>query len=186
MARKKDKSDEQTELDLSAPAPEKAVESTEAAPSEDEGETLEWVCHPLKRRPLVSVAVTLFVVVVGVLVYLGTASNAFTVLALVVLLASLAKFYFPTRYRLTESGFHVMTTTQKLFREWEMFRTFHPDKNGVLLSPFTRRTRLENFRGYYMMFESNREEVLDFVRRYVKIERAATAGEAQAIEGESK
>ena len=168
MAKKSDRATRQTELDLDPKAP---VETGAVEEPVDEGETLAWVCHPVKRRPAVSVAVTVFLVIAAVLVYWSTSSNLLTVLALVVLLASLAKFYFPTRYKLTEKGFHVTTTTQKLFREWSMFRTYHPDRNGVLLSPFTRRTRLENFRGYYMMFEGNAPEVMDFVKRHVHIER---------------
>ncbi|MDD3731279.1 MAG: hypothetical protein PHU88_02770 [candidate division Zixibacteria bacterium] len=129
-----------------------------------EGQVLSWRCHPVKRRPWVSLAVTLFVLLISFLVFYATGSRAFTVLALVILMASLAKFYFPTEYRLSDKNIKIKTTTQTLVKDWAMYRSFYPDKNGILLSPFARPSRLENFRGLYIMFENNRDEVTAFVK----------------------
>ena len=52
---------------------------------------------------------------------------------------------------------------------WSDFRSFYADRNGVLLSPFARPSRLENFRGVYVRFgRSNRDEIRDFIRRKVR------------------
>jgi hypothetical protein len=179
MSEDETKQTEQTELPLSAQQPE-----AKAQPAEGEGQVMAWTCHPVRRRPLVSLLVTLFVILIGMVVYLATSSNIFTVLALVILYASLAKFYFPTRYRFTEKGFEVKTTTQKLFKPWSMFRSFYPDKNGVLLSPFTRPTRLENFRGVYIMFADNRDSVIEYVSQHVgaKKSKAADSGAGDKAE----
>ena len=134
---------------------------------EDEGAVLNWRCHPVRRRPVVSMAVTAFIVLVGLLVYFATDSRGFTVLALVILFASLAKFYFPTEYRLSDKNIKVKTTTQTLVKEWSMYRSYYADKNGILLSPFARPSRLENFRGLYIMFEKNRDEVTAFVKERI-------------------
>lgn len=144
----------------------------ENAPGEpqDEGEVLEWTCHPVKRKPLVSAAVTVFIVVVGITIYSMTDSNLFTVLGLVILLMSLAKFYFPTKFKLSDRGITIKTTTQSVFKEWKIYRSCYPDKKGILLSPFVDQSRLENFRGLYVMFEGNADEVTSFVR--VRIKRA--------------
>ncbi|MFZ5980057.1 MAG: hypothetical protein ACOYVF_05445 [Candidatus Zixiibacteriota bacterium] len=135
--------------------------------AEDEGEVLHWKCHPVKRRPLVSLAVTLFITLIGVLVLYATGSHFFTALALVILFASLAKFYFPTEYFLSDKNLKVKTTTQTLVKPWSMYRTCYPDRNGILLSPFGRPSRLENFRGLYIMFEGNRDEVTAFIKKRV-------------------
>jgi len=140
---------------------------TDADTVVDEGAVLNWRCHPVKRRPMVSLAVTAFIVLVGLLVYFATDSRGFTVLALVVLFASLAKFFFPTEYRLSDKKIKIKTTTQTLVKEWSMYRSCYSDKNGILLSPFTRPSRLENFRGLYIMFEKNRDEVTAFVKERV-------------------
>ncbi|UCD63319.1 MAG: hypothetical protein JSW34_11300 [Candidatus Zixiibacteriota bacterium] len=130
----------------------------------DEGITLEWTTHPMKRKPLAAVLVTLFILVVGFLVFVTTESKTFGTLALVVLFLSLAKFYMPTRYRLTDRRITVKTTTQTIHKTWSQFRSFYPDNNGVLLSPFISPSRLESFRGIYLIFSGNKDEVIDFVR----------------------
>ena len=136
--------------------------------AECEGPTLQWTTHPLRRKPLVAVFVTVFILVIGFLVLLTTDSKTFGTLALVVLFASLAKFYLPTRYKLTDRRLMVKTTTQTVYKDWSQFRSFYADKNGVLISPFIQPSRLENFRGIYLIFESNKDEVMRFVSEHVK------------------
>jgi hypothetical protein len=146
----------------------------------DEGEVLEWTCHKAKRRPMITLGVTALILLFGIFVYFMTDhSIMFTAFALVVLFLSLARFYLPIRYRLTEKGIAIKSLTQALTREWKMFRTCYPDKNGILLSPFTRPTRLENFRGLFLLFEDNAEEVTDYVRRHLNrdAEPASTSGQ---------
>lgn len=142
-------------------------ETAAPADSEDGGPKMEWVVHPVTRRPWVSAAVTAFVVAVVVLVRITTESPAFAVLALVIMAASLAKFYFPTRYKLDDKGVTVKTTTQTLTKEWKLYRSCYPDKNGILLSPFAEPSRLENFRGLYIMFQGNGDEVTAFCRERI-------------------
>jgi hypothetical protein len=132
-----------------------------------DGPVLEWTVHPVKRRPLVSVAVSVFIIVVVALVRITTESQAFAVLALVVMAASLAKFYFPTKYRLDSKGVTVKTTTQTLVKQWTLYRSCYADKNGILLSPFTSTSRLENFRGIYLMFQDNSEAVTAYCKERI-------------------
>jgi len=129
------------------------------------GESLQWTSHPLKRRPAVSAVVSGFIIVVAILIYYSTASTGFALLGLVILFASLARFYFPTSYRLSDREIMVKTVTQTLHKDWSLYRSCYPDGNGILLSPFTGPSRLENFRGLYMLFSDNRDEVTAFVRR---------------------
>jgi hypothetical protein len=153
------------------PNGENTVNSGDAASTQlaqtEPGAGLEWRCHPVKRRPSVSIAVSLFIIVVAMAVFYSTDSRAFTVLALVVMLGSLAKFYVPTSYKLTTETVAVKTTTTTISKSWSQYRSFYPDKNGVLLSPFAEPSRLENFRGLYLMFSDNRDEVIPFVQAHI-------------------
>jgi len=128
---------------------------------------LEWKCHPATNKPWVTIGVIVFTLVISMLVFAATDSKGFSFLALLVMFASLAKFYFPTKYRMTDEKISIKTTTQTLHKEWGIYRSFYPDKNGVLLSPFARPTRMENFRGLYVMFSGNREEVISFVKSHI-------------------
>lgn len=116
-----------------------------------------------------SAGITLFVLLVIAAVYNTTESAFFGLLAFVVMLVSLAKFYFPTHYRLSENGVTVRTTTQTLTKNWSAYRSFYPDKNGILLSPFAEPSRLENFRGLFIMFNGNKEQVTEFVKSHIGV-----------------
>ncbi|MCP4684347.1 MAG: hypothetical protein GY867_02765 [bacterium] len=148
---------------------EKDIPDAEGAVSEeiDEGETIAWTCHPVKRKPLVSAAVSVLILVVGITVQYIMQSPLFAVFSMVVVFGALAKFYWPTSYRLSDRRIMVKTTTQTLHKDWKIYRSCYADKNGVLLSPFEEPSRLENFRGLYIMFNNNRDEVIAFVRARV-------------------
>lgn len=133
----------------------------------DEGQVLAWSVHPLRRKPLVALLVTIFIFLVAVAAYMTTDSKAFGTLALVVMFASLAKFYMPTSYRLDDQRIMVKTVTQTLYKNWSQYRSCYPDKNGVLLSPFAEPSRMENFRGLFLIFNDNKDEVVSFVKAHI-------------------
>lgn len=130
--------------------------------------SLEWRIHPAKRRPFVTVIVTLFILAVSFLVLVITESKLFSFFSLLVLFGSLAKFFFPTAYRLDPRGVTIRTSTQTLVKDWSLYRSCYPDKNGILLSPFPEPSRLENFRGIYLIFGENRDDVVAFVKSRIK------------------
>lgn len=149
------------------------------APAEDDvGEVLAWTCHPVKRSPWKSAAVSCLILFFAILVWIGTESRFFTSLSIVILFLSLSKFYLPTGYKLTEKKIYVKTLTQTLAKEWKLYRSWYPDKNGILLSTFAQPSRLENFRGLYLLFEKNGAEVTAFVGKCI--------GNAVAESGASK
>ena len=121
------------------------LEKTEAAPTP----LLEYVSHPARRNRTVTLLVTIFILICLILVWLNSYSIMLTGLGVLILIGSLAGFYFPTRYIFYDDHFLVKTTLQTLRKEWSLYRSFYPDKNGILLSPFARPTRMDNFRGIF-------------------------------------
>ena len=126
-----------------------------------------WSCHPVRKRPLVSVLVTLFVILAVAYVYYSFDSLGFALLTFIVFALSLARYYFPTHYRLSEKGVTIKTPTQTISKQWSEYRSFYPDKNGVLLSPFAEPSRLENFRGIYLMYGGKREQIISYINKYI-------------------
>ncbi len=124
----------------------------------------DYVCHPAKRNKTITVLTTVFLIVCVILVWLISFSPFMVALSILILFGSLASFYFPTRYYFFEDHLLVKTKIQSLRKDWSLFRSYYPDKNGVLLSPFARPTRLENFRGTYVKFEVNRDRVMEIVK----------------------
>ncbi len=131
---------------------------------------LAWTTHPVKRRPLLSLGVSLFLLLVTWVVYSMTSSEIFAALALIAMFASIAKFYLPTYFKLTSTQVIIKSTTQTIKKEWSMFRSFYPDKNGVLLSPFVEPSRLENFRGLYLIYNNNKQDVLSVLKKHIETE----------------
>ena len=133
------------------------------------GETvLKWSTHPVKKNAWVSILVVLFLVAIWFLVYLTTSSPLFVAFSVLVLLGSLSSFFLPTYYELDNDKIKVRFFFTIKERKWGMFRSFYVDKNGILLSPFEKPSRLENFRGIYVRFNQNKDEVVDFVKSKIK------------------
>jgi hypothetical protein len=129
-----------------------------------EGTTLKWSSHPVKRRTTVSILVVLFLLAVWVVVYVTTSSILLTGLAVIIMLGSMSSFFLPTNYELDQEKVKIRFFFTNREREWSAFRSFYVDKNGVLLSPFAKPSRMENFRGVYVRFGRNKDQVVDFVR----------------------
>jgi hypothetical protein len=140
------------------------AESQEAVPVITD---LTWRCHPARRQPVKAAVVLAFHVLVCALLAAYTASWPFALILTLVLLLSLSAFFFPTVYRLSREGVRVKTLVTSFERPWSTYRSHWPDRNGVLLSPFPRRSRLENFRGLFVRYDGNGDVVLAFVRQFV-------------------
>jgi hypothetical protein len=128
-------------------------------------DSISWVSHPAKARKLATALVVIFLLAVYILVFEITHSMLMVVLAILLFTMSLSTFFFPTRYEVTFEKItvrYLFTTVQK---DMSSFRSFFPDKNGVLLSPFIGPSRLENFRGLYLRYDQNKEEVDTFMKQ---------------------
>ena len=104
--------------------------------------------------------------VIWTIVYLATNSMLFVGIAVVIMLGSLSGFFFPTTYEFYPDKIKVKYILANLEKEWKNYRSFYVDKNGVLLSPFTKPSRLENFRGLYLKFDRGSEikdRVIDYI-----------------------
>jgi hypothetical protein len=147
-----------------------SVDDQSAASEQPHEEVLlSWETHPAKDRPLVAVIVGTFLVVLACLVYLWTESWFFVAITALVLWGSLSQFYVRTKFVFTGNKVKVHYVVNKIEKEWSQYRSFYEDKNGVLLSPFLRPSRLENFRGLYVRFAHNRDQVMEIVKQKIQI-----------------
>ena len=125
---------------------------------------IEWTVHPIKKNWKVSAGVVSFLVILCAAIYFSFNSAAFLALSVTILVCSLAPFFFPTKYTLQDDCITVKSLLRRSSKEWESFKSYYPDRNGILLSPFPHPSRLENFRGVYVRFGRDRTEVVDFIR----------------------
>ncbi|TEU00853.1 MAG: hypothetical protein E3J23_01495 [Candidatus Stahlbacteria bacterium] len=123
---------------------------------------IEWVSFPAVENLRKTTIATIFIIGLSTLLYF-LYGPIYGFLSILFLGFSLLPYYTPTTYRLNEDGIEVKKVFYTIKKSWSNFRSFYPDKNGVLLSPFPIPTRLENFRGIYIRFRGNREGVLSVV-----------------------
>jgi len=128
-------------------------------------ETLSWVSHPARIRRTASLLVLVFMHAVFAIVYLITSSILMVTLAAVIFTATLSTFFFPTKYEISKNKVKIKYLVNKVEKDIKSFRSYYPDKNGVLLSPFPRPSRLENFRGVYVRYHQNKAEVDAFIKK---------------------
>lgn len=128
-----------------------------------------WTVHPVRDHWKRSTLLLLFLALFFVAVYLSFQSIAVTFLSAICLICSLYRYFVPFHYEFYDDHVVVMSFSRRAMKPWSDFRSFYADRNGVLLSPFARPSRLENFRGIYLRFGAcNRDEILDFIRRKVQ------------------
>ncbi len=132
---------------------------------------LSWTVHPIVENWRKSVLLGLFLALLLFGIYLGFQSIYVALISGIVLIGSLYKYFLPFHHRCEADRLIITSCCYKLERSWETFRSFYVDANGVLLSPFARPTRLENFRGVYVRFGKHTpEEVVDFISSKIKSE----------------
>lgn len=120
----------------------------------------EWRVHPFmesRLRAILSVAAPL---VISFLVHLWLGSWLWTGLGFLLLVSAELPFFLISYCRFDAQGASMRRAGTTISKRWEQLKSYYPDRNGVLLSPFTRPFWLENFRGLYLPFGRHRDEVL--------------------------
>jgi hypothetical protein len=82
-----------------------------------------------------------------------------------VVIGSVSEFLFPVRHRLTVRGAEVRSAFSASSISWSQVRKCYLLPDGVKLSPLETPSRLEVFRGVFLRFADNQDEVLEFVRQ---------------------
>ena len=129
--------------------------------------SLTWTVHPVVDRPRAAMAMVALILAILALVRLNYPEPGWTAFAAVILCLSLARFFFPTTYRLDDEGIHTRFLGISRDYRWGVYRRIESGRNGVFLSPFVKPDRLDNFRGLMLLAGSNREAVEAFARKKI-------------------
>lgn len=146
---------------------QQTVEETNSLNSKSEQthtKEISWCVHPLVESWKRSVLLSLFLFLILIIVYSGFKSVVILLLSALLLIGPLYKYFLPFHYNCGTGSLVVSACCYKQERPWSTFRSYYVDKNGVLLSPFAKPTRLENFRGVYVRFGKHPpEEIVNFI-----------------------
>jgi hypothetical protein len=126
-----------------------------------------WRAWPARRHPAKALLAAAVVAgsVWGVTGWTG--DPWMTAFAGAVLVVSVASFFVPTEYRLSEQGVEIHRPWRTKRRSWTDFRQVLRGGDVILLTPFERRSWLESIRGETLLTEGNRGEVLEYVEEMV-------------------
>lgn len=133
-----------------------------------------WVVHPLRDSWKRSILLFFFLALFLSGVYFLWRSVAVTLFCAIFLTGSLYRYFVPFRYEFYADRLAVTSLFYRVTKPWSDFRSFYVDRNGVLLSPFAKPSRLENFRGVYIRFGCNRSEVIDFIKHKIGVNHSQT------------
>ena len=127
----------------------------------------EWTVHPLRSGGYRSVIFVAAIVLIPLGVMVAFEHVVWAVFALAFLLGTLSAFWLPTRFRITHDAVELNRwywKRRKLFRE---LGRVEADSNGLFVSPFAERSRLDNYRGMLLMEPPERETVLKYIRERI-------------------
>jgi hypothetical protein len=127
-------------------------------------EEIVWSAHPFRERPRAGWGALVLIVAFAGLIYASFRSLAWSILALLVLILALNRFFFPSRFRADREGITARYLLSRKHYPWSSVRRFLYDARGGFLSTRARRSRLDAFQGLNILFGSRREEVIEFVK----------------------
>lgn len=128
---------------------------------------LTWRVHLARRQPLRAAAAAFFVIASAAAAYglwlhpLAAAVTGFLVLSAV------AEFLLPISYRIGPDGVWCRSFLSLRHLAWPDVKRCYRDARGVKLSPLSRRSRLEAYRGIYLWLGDDGEAAVAAVRRYL-------------------
>jgi hypothetical protein len=133
--------------------------SPAAAPPLD----FEWRVHPFAESRPKAILSIVAPLAMSALIHWWLGSWLWTTLGLALLISAEFPFFLRSDCRFDSQGASLRRAGATVGKKWDQIKSYYPDKNGVLLSPFARPFWLENFRGLYLPFGRHRQEVLHYL-----------------------
>ncbi len=124
---------------------------------------LRWSVHLASAHRLKLICALAAVALVAVLAY-EVIGPAGPIAVLFAMAGALAEFLFPMRFEIGLESAICRTVFKKAEIPWSRVKTCYLDDCGVKLSPLEPGSRLEAYRGVYLRFADNREQVIEAVK----------------------
>jgi hypothetical protein len=127
-------------------------------------EPLSWTIHRAKETPAKTVVASVFMLAFVVFSWV-VFGPVLGMLAVVVLFLALNTYFLPVTYTFTDKGIEV---DKRLFRaryEWKQFRRWFRTSGGIVISPFSRKSYLDNFRGVHLLLPAGTSRISNVAGR---------------------
>ncbi|MHC4142370.1 MAG: PH domain-containing protein [Planctomycetota bacterium] len=126
-----------------------------------------WQAHPAAERIGAALVGSLIVVAASGAIYASFQSIEWSVLALAVLVLSLNRFYFRSRFHIDPDGITARFPLRSQRCRWADIRRFMVDDHGGYLSTRAKRSWLDAYRGLHILFGRQRPTVIEQIRTHL-------------------
>ncbi len=127
---------------------------------------MKWSVHPAKSNRTKTILTLIFVF--SFLCFVAFYYGIFwCVLGFIILFFSLRSYYFPTYYEVNENEVIIKSIFATQKRRLAEFKKVYKGKNGILLSPFKRKTFLNQFRGVFLLLPPKHSEIENYVKKHI-------------------
>lgn len=133
-----------------------------------------WSAHPAKQRPRAALGAAAVILLMGAAAWLSF-GWAWGIGAVVLLVASLNRFFLRSRFELDERCLVARYPLRTQRIEWCDVRRFVTDEHGGYLSTRSVPSRMDAYRGVHLLFAANREEVAERIRSHTRAAQTAAA-----------
>jgi len=128
---------------------------------------LRWRSWPVRDAPVRSLWVMVGLLAVGLVVGGFSGRVYLAVLAVVALIAALWRFFLPVVFELSDKGVDQLVFGRRRHIPWQAVHYYEICTAGVLLLPPEDLSAMSPFRGLYLPWEKQPDEVLKQVRFYL-------------------
>lgn|GEM_PF-592131 len=125
--------------------------------TQEMAEPLRWTIHRARETPVRTVIAAVFIL--ALVVFSWTVFGpVLGMLAVVVLFLALNTYFLPITYTFSDKGIEVDKRIFTARYQWKQFRRWFRTSGGIVVSPFSHKSYLDNFRGVHLLLpaESSR------------------------------
>jgi len=113
-------------------------------------EELSWTAHRARETPGKTVVASAFILAFVAFSW-AVFGPMLGMLAVVVLFLALNTYFLPITYTLTDKGIEIDKRLFTTRYEWKQFRRWFRTTGGIVISPFSHKNYLDNFRGVHLL-----------------------------------
>jgi hypothetical protein len=125
---------------------------------------LTWTIHRAKETPAKTALAVGFIAAFVVFTF-WVFGLALALLSLVVFFAALNSYFLPVTIVLSGSGIFIDKRLYKMNYKWEQFRRWFRTSGGIVISPFSRKNFLDNFRGVHLLLPADPAPVVAYLEK---------------------
>ncbi|MCD6217351.1 hypothetical protein J7L05_05780 [bacterium] len=130
---------------------------------------ISWKAHPLVDDFPKSIGAIFLVIVFSIAFGYFFASPGIGGLSFIILFLATLTYFVPVYYHIDEQKLTIKFLFLKTIRPLRKFKNYYHNSTGVNLSTFSAPSRLDAFRGNYLRFNHNQNEVLEFLKNVIQI-----------------